>query len=47
MASDGDGTREVAAVGRRLLECYGDEWWEAQVVRKVDTGIHIEFTKKN
>ena len=26
---------------------YGDEWWEAQVARKVDTGIDIEFTKKN
>ena len=47
MASDGDGIREAAAVGRMLLERYGDEWWEAQVVRKVNTGIHIEFTKKN
>ena len=47
MASDGDEIREAAAVGRRLLERYGDDWWEAQVVRKVDTGIDIEFTKKN
>ena len=47
MASDGDGIREAAAVGRRLLGRYGDEWWEAQVVRKVDAGIHIEFSKKN
>ena len=47
MASNGDEIREAAAVGRRLLERYGDDWWEAQVVRKVDTGIDIEFTKKN
>ena len=46
MSSDMEGTREAAAVGRRLLERYGDDWWEAQVVRKVDTGIHVEFTKK-
>ena len=35
--TDGDEIREAAAVGRRLLERYGDDWWEAQVVRKVDT----------
>ena len=47
MASDVVEIREATAVGRRLLERYGNEWWEAQVVRKVDTGIDIEFTKKN
>ena len=46
MASNGDQIRESAAVGCRLLERYGDVWWEAQVARKVDTGIDIEFTKK-
>ena len=47
MASNGDQIRESAAVGRWLLERYGDDWWEARVVRKVDTGIDIEFIKKN
>ena len=47
MASDGDEIQQNVAVGRKLLERYGDDWWEAQVVRKVDTGIHVEFTKKN
>ena len=44
MASDGDEIREAAAVGRTLLERYGDE---AQLVKKVGTGIHTEFIKKN
>ena len=39
MASDVAEIREAAAVGRRLLERYGDDWWEARVVRTVDTGI--------
>ena len=47
MASDEDEIRDSAAVGRKLLERHGADWWEAQVVRKVDTGIDIEFTKKN
>ena len=44
MASDGDEIREAAAVGRTLLERYGDE---AQLVKKVGTGIDTEFIKKN
>ena len=47
MASDGDETREAAAVGRRLLGRYGDDSWEARVARKIDTGIYIAFSKKN
>ena len=47
MDSDGDGIREAADVGLRLLEQYGDEWWEAQVIRRVNTGMDIDFTKKS
>ena len=47
MASDGDEIRQNVTVGRKLLERYGDDWWEAQVVRKVDTGIDVAFTKKH
>ena len=47
VASDVAEIQKAAAVSRRLLERYGDDWWEARVVRKVDAGIDIKFTKKN